>query len=227
MCKCKENHDYDRKCCESCDCEGPIGPQGPRGPEGAMGPTGSQGPRGQMGPKGDPGICTPEQCQGMGSKCESYANVFATVPQLVNAYGNADDMVLFDSQNAVSASDFDLSMMNVSGEIKFLRNAVYHMQWQLQARVSPPVPNPTPSWSFGFWVNGSLVGGSIYSGFTQAPGDDACHSTGDIIIEMKVGDTLKLRNTSVSRVSLNPNVTGSVFPITIASINIECVKPIP
>jgi hypothetical protein len=60
--------------------------------------------------------------------------------------------------------------------------------------------------------------------FTQAPGDDACHSTGDIIIEVMANDLLKLRNTSISDVNLNPNVTGSVFPITIASINIECLK---
>ncbi len=98
------------------------------------------------------------------------------------------------------------------------------MQWQLQARVAPPIPTPVPSWSFGFWINGVLVPGSIYSGFTQAPGDDACHSTGDIILEVKAGDLLKLRNTSVSAVNLNPSVTGSVFPITIASINIECLE---
>jgi len=73
----------------------------------------------------------------------------------------------------------------------------------------------------------NLVPGSIYSGFTQAAGDDACHSTGDVIIEVKAGDMIRLRNTSVSLVSLNPNVTGSVFPITIASINIECLKLIP
>ncbi len=226
MCKCKENmdHDYNRKCCESCDCEGPIGPQGPRGPEGAMGPQGSQGPRGQMGPKGDPGVCSPEQCQGAGSMCESYANVFASQPQLIDPYLGGVDYVKFDSQNAVAAADFDLSMMNNTGDIKFLRHAIYHIAWQLQARVSPPVPSPTPSWSFGFWLNGNLVPGSIYSGFTQAPGDDACHSTGDIIIEVQAGDVLKLRNTSVSRISLNPNITGSVFPITIASVNIECVK---
>jgi hypothetical protein len=134
---------------------------------------------------------------------------------------------MFDQQNSVSTGDFDLSQMNVNGDIKFLKHGIYHIQWQLQARIVPPVPSPVPSWSFGFWLNGVLVPGSIYSGFTQAPGDDACHSTGDVIIEVQAGDLLRLRNTSASPVNLNPNVTGSVFPITIASINIEGLKDLP
>lgn len=82
-------------------------------------------------------------------------------------------------------------------------------------------------WSFGFWLNGALVQGSIYSGFTQAPGDDACHSSSELIIEVQANDMLRLRNTSISLVNLNPNVTGSVFPITIASVNIQCLKLLP
>ncbi len=231
---CKDDMNWHRDYNQCC-LEGPQGPKGPQGDQGVQGvpgvqgipgQSGIQGPQGLQGPKGDPG----KDCDCSDNRdccCESYANVFATVPQLISEFGQPSDMVLFDSKNSVSAADFDLSQMNTTGEIKFLKHAIYHMQWQLQARVSPPVPQPVPSWSFGFWINGVLVPGSIYSGFTQAPGDDACHSTGDVIIEIKPGDLLKLRNTSVSRVSLNPNITGSVFPITIASINIECVKSLP
>jgi hypothetical protein len=130
---------------------------------------------------------------------------------------------LFNSQNAVSVGDFDLSLMGVDGSIKFLRAGVYSIGWLLQARITPPIPDPVPSWSFGFWNNGILIPGTVYSGFTQAPGDDACHSSSEAIVKMAVGDVLKLRNTSVSPVSLNPAITGSVFPITIASINIKQV----
>ncbi len=220
---CKEQH-YE-KCCEQGPqgvpgMQGPQGIQGVPGPQGTMGLQGMQGPQGLQGPAGKDCDCHErEDCC-----CEIYANVFATVPQIVRSYSDPQDMVLFDSMNSVSAGDFDLSQMNSLGEIKFLKHAIYHIQWQLQARIVPPVPEPVPSWSFGFWVNGILVPGSIYSGFTQAPGDDACHSTGDVIIEVKANDILKLRNTSVSNVALNPNVTGSVFPITIASVNIECMK---
>lgn len=197
--------------------QGNPGPQGPKGDVGAVGPMGPQGPKGDVGPQGPPGT----------GSVEPYANVYASIAQVVGPFGAINDMVLLDKQNAVSSGDFDLSLMGVDGSVKFLKHGIYHIQWQLQARITAPVPNPVPSWSFGFWLNGVLVPGSIYSGFTQAPGDDACHSTGDIIIEVQANDVLKLRNTSVSSVNLNPNVTGSVFPITIASVNIEGLKQLP
>lgn len=219
---CKDDMYWHKKCCEQGPqgvpgLQGAQGIQGVPGSQGIPGQTGAQGPQGTQGPAG---ICDcPE-----GSGCNSYANVFSNIAQLIKAYNVPGDTVLFNAQNSVHASDFDLSQMNVNGEIKFLKHAHYHIQWQLQARIATPVSDPVPSWSFGFWINGLLVPGSIYSGFTQAPGDDACHSTGDVIIEVKSGDLLKLRNTSISDVNLNPNVTGSVFPITIASITIECVE---
>jgi hypothetical protein len=225
---CKDDHEHMDKwhrCCE----------QGPQGVPGIQGPQGIQGLQGAQGPIGQTGLQGPQGVQGIPGKdcdcndrkeccCQRYANVYSSVAQVIGAYASATDTVLFNAQNQVSAADFDLSMMNVNGDIKFLKHGIYHLAWQLQARIVPPVPAPVPSWSFGFWVNGILVPGSIYSGFTQAPGDDACHSTGDVIIEIQANDVLRLRNTSISAVNLNPNVTGSVFPITIASINIECLK---
>lgn len=218
--------------------DGQMGPQGPMGPTGPQGPVGSDGVPGSIGPQGPQGIIGPQGPQGIqgvpGKDCDnegccfdSYANIFASIAQTIQPYNTAGDSVLFDKQNAITASDFDLSAAGTTGDIKFLKHGIYHIQWQLQARITPPVTNPVPSWSFGFWINGVLVPGSIYSGFTQAPGDDACHSTGDIIIEVKVNDVLRLRNTSISAVDLNPNITGSVFPITIASINIEGLKALP
>jgi hypothetical protein len=180
-----------------------------------------QGLQGTQGIQGEKGDC----CDQMdGCCCDAYANVYASISQIVTAYNTAGDTVLFDKQNVVSATEFDLSAMGTSGEIKFLTHGYYHVAWQLQARITSPVPFPVPSWSIGFFLNGALVNGSIYSGYTQSPNDDAAHSTGDVIIEVKAGDLLKLRNTCISNISLNPFVTGSVFPITIASINIECLK---
>jgi hypothetical protein len=210
--------------------DGPMGAVGPQGQIGQNGAQGAQGPAGAIGPVGPQGI---QGIQGVAGKdcadsgCNRYLNSYATVAQVIGAYLSGTDSVKFDAMNAMSAGDFDLTMANVTGDIKFLKHGIYHIAWQLQARITPPVPNPVPSWSFGFWLNGVLVPGSIYSGFTQAPGDDACHSTGDVIIEVKAGDMLRLRNTSISAVNLNPAVTGSVFPITIASINIECLQSLP
>lgn len=221
---CNENN--------TCCLQGPQGVPGLQGPQGVQGVPGAQGIAGQNGVQGVQGLqgTAGTDCDCTQSGNLPFANVFATLPQTIQPYNAAGlaDQVLFNSQNSVSAtSDFDLSQMNVTGDIKFLKHGIYHIQWQLQARITTPVPTPVPSWSFGFWQNGVLVPGSIYSGFTQAPGDDACHSTGDVIIEVKAGDLLRLRNTSASAVSLNPSVTGSVFPITIASINIEGLKSLP
>lgn len=220
---------YHKPCCEQGPqgvpgLQGPQGIQGVPGPQGQMGLTGMQGPQGLQGPKGDPG----KDCDCLGS-VEIHANVFAAVAQLIQPYNvpAVADAVLFSSQNAVSSPlHFDLSQMNISGEIKFLKHGIYSLAWQLQARISVLV-QPVPSWSFGFFLNNILVPGSIYSGYTSSPNDDAAHSTGDVIIEVKAGDVLKLRNTCVSAVSLNPNINGSVFPITIASVNIECLKLLP
>ena len=218
-----------------CSCPGPQGPQGIQGIQGLQGiqgsngQDGSQGPQGPVGPQGIQGL---QGTPGLNCECDNncccqrFANVYASIAQVVLAFNvpAVGDQVLFDQQNAVSVGDFNLNQTGTTGDIKFLKHGIYHITWQLQARIVPPVPDPVPSWSFGFWLNGVLVPGSIYSGYTQAPGDDACHSTGDIIIEVQAGDSLKLRNTSVSNVNLNPNITGSVFPITIASVNIECLE---
>lgn len=216
----------------ACCAQGPQGVAGLQGVQGIQGVAGKDGAQGVAGATGAQGAQGLQGVAGQDCDCNQgtgdgrYANVFSTVAQVIGAYSSATDQVNFDATNSVSAGDFDLTQMNI-GKIKFLKHGIYHMQWQLQARITTPVPVPVPSWSFGFWLNGVLVPGSIYSGFTQAPGDDACHSTGDVIIEVKAGDVLMLRNTSVSSVNLNPSVTGSVFPITIASVNIEGMKDLP
>ena len=200
--------------------QGPSGMDGANGQQGPQGPIGPLGPQGVQGLQGSPGRdCEPSQCC-----CESYANLYSSVKQVIQPYNVSGDAVLFNATNSVETLDFDLSQMSVTGDIKFLVHGVYQLQWQLQGAISPPVSVPVPSWSFGFWVNGVLVPGSIYSGYTQAPGDDACHSTGNVILEMNVGDLLRLRNTSISVVNLDPAINGSVFPITIASVSIVCVK---
>lgn len=204
--------------CNERDCMCCPGPQGIPGVQGVQGVPGQQGVQGLQGLPGKD--CEKKE----GHCCNRYASVYSSIPQTIAAYNSGVDYVLFDKTSAQSLGDFDLTQMNVDGSIKFLKHGIYHLAWQLQARTTPPVPNPVPSWSFGFWINGILVNGSIYSGFTQSPSDDACHSTGEVQFEVFAGDVLKLRNTSASIVNLNPIVTGSVFPITIASINIECLK---
>lgn len=220
---CKEDEMKWHPCCMQ-GPQGPAGLQGPQGIQGVPGAQGIQGPAGMQGPQGLQGPAGKDcDCSQTGAACLRFCNVYASEPQTIGANASPSDSVLFDKQNAVSLGDFDLANANLNGDIKFLKHGIYHITWQLQGRIATLV-QPVPSWSFGLFVNTVLVPGSIYSGFTSSPNDDAAHSTGDVIIELKPNDLLRLRNTCVNAVNLNPNIAGSVFPITIASLSIECVQ---
>ena len=223
---CKD--EYKKDCC--CSVQGPQGVpglqgeqgiQGVPGAQGAMGPQGVQGVQGLQGP---PGVCRPEDCHHEECKCcESYLNVYAVPPQFLGPFGSPTDTVTFSSANAVLAADFDTSAMGTTGAIKFLKAGIYAIRWGAEARVHPPIPIPVPSFSFGLWVNGAVVNGSVLSGYTQAPGDDTLSVNSEVILKMNVGDELKLRNAAAVAVDMDPNTVGIVFPVSVATLNINCV----
>lgn len=191
------------------------GPIGPKGDTGAQGNDGAQGPPGPQGPAGSSGP-------------EVFFNIYASTAQTVSEYLGADDVVHFDSVNALSSvSDFDLTGINTTGSVIFLKHGIYQIEWVTQARATPPIPNPVPSWSFGIWADATLLPGSVYSGYTQAPGDDPAHCTAILQHEIRAGQVMKMRNASVTSVDLNPNVGGSVFPITIATLVVTMLKALP
>lgn len=231
MCK-EEGHKKDCCCCIQGPqgvpgLQGEQGIQGVPGAQGIMGPQGVQGVQGLQGP---PGICTPEQCQGHGEECkccESYANVWAQPPQILGPNGAANDAVVFQFQNAVVAADFDLSQMSVDGSVKFLKSGAYSIAYGAEAKVSQPIPLPVPSFSFGLWKNNVLIPGSTISGYTQAPGDDTIQVNGQVIIDILANDVIKLRNASSNSVDMTPNTVGIAFPVTVATLNIHCLKSLP
>ena len=222
-----------------CGCFGPQGPQGVpglQGPQGIQGQngldgqngvTGAQGPQGIVGPQGPQGLqgIPGKDCEGHDDCCcQSYANVFASPPQLLQPFGFPGDAVLFQGQNAVSPGDFDLTMMGVDGSVTFLKTGIYYINWGAEAKVEPPIPSPTPSFSFGLWLNNVLVPGSVLSGYTQAPNDDTLHIDGEVLIPVTAGSVLKLRNASTLVVNMNPNTIGIQFPVVVASLTIHCLK---
>jgi len=142
----------------------------------------------------------------------------------LTANATANDSVLFQFQNAVSAADFDFSMMAIDGSIKFLKAGAYSIAYGAEAKVSQPIPVPVPSFSFGMWKNGVLIPGSTISGYTQAPGDDTIQVNGQVIIDVSANDVVKLRNASSNGVDMTPNTIGIDFPVTVATMNIHCVK---
>lgn len=228
------HHDWDHKRCCGCK-EGPQGVSGIQGPQGVQGVPGAQGVTGSMGPQGPQGLQGPpgKDCEPRPDEhckcCESYANVWAQPPQILAPFGNAGDTVLFQGQNAVTLADFDLTMMAVNGEVKFLKSGVYYINWGAEAKVQPPIPSPTPSFSFGLWKNADAlpIPGSVLSGYTQAPNDDTLHISGEVSISMLAGDVLRLRNASTLVVDMSPNTIGIQFQVVVASLNIHCLKMIP
>lgn len=198
---------------------GPAGPQGDPGKNGADGATGPAGPTGPIGPKGDPGVCD----------CEvSFINLYASIPQTVPPNGLPGSTVNYDKISSVHvAADYITATTPIDGKVGFVKHGLYRIDWILQGRITPPLPQPVPSWSFGLYLNGILVPGSIYSGFNSSPNDDASHSSGTVIFEIPAGAILELRNTCVSSVNLDPNVGGSVFPITIATLTATLMLPLP
>jgi len=218
---CQEREDKHR-CC----LRGPQGVPGLQGPQGVQGVPGAQGIPGQMGVQGPQGLQgEPGKCEcDEASHCEAYANIFSIQPQTINAFGQASDSVLFQSQNAVSAPDFDLSMMAVNGDIKFLKAAIYNIALAAEGKVGPPIPSPVPSFSLGMWLNNVVVPGSVVSGFTQAPDDDTLQICSEVQISVAAGDILRIRNASTANILLIPNSLGLLFPVTLASLNIHCLK---
>ena len=213
---CKEN---EKECC--CCLQGPQGIQGVQGEQGVPGQTGMQGVQGIQGPVGPAG---PSGGGGDCMCCESFLNIWAQPPQILGPFGSGNDVVLFQNMNALTALDFDLSNMGTTGEVIFLKSGVYKLVYGLEAKVSQPIPTPVPSFSFAFWLNGVIVPGSTVSGYTQAPGDDTTHIEAEVIIEITANDSLKLRNTSSNGVDMTPNTVGIIFPVTVASLNINCLK---
>ncbi len=227
---CKDDH---KKPCECCCEQGPQGVPGIQGPQGVQGIqglqgvhglTGLQGPQGLQGPKGDPGKDC--DCSKNCNCCEAYANIWTQVSQVLTPFGTPTDTVLFQFQNAVSA-DFDLSNMSVNGEVKFLKAGTYSIAYLAEGKVAQPIPVPVPSFSFAMWKNNVLVDGCTSSGFTQAPSDDTIQVQGEVIIDIAANDIIKLRNASSNSVNMSPNTVGVLFPVTVASINISCVKAAP
>lgn len=205
---------------------GQTGPQGPQGNQGLTGSTGPQGPQGNVGPQGIQGFqgIPGKDCDCSNNGCVSYANLWTQNPQILGAFGSGNDTIFFQFNNAITMADFDISTMSTNGAIKFLKSATYRISYSVEGKVSQPIPVPVPSFSFALWRNNVLIPGTTASGFTQAPSDDVIQITGEVMIDVNAGDVLKLRNASSNGVDVTPNTVGIMFPVTVATLNISCLK---
>lgn len=203
--------------------QGPVGPQGSRGERGDEGPQGEPGkngregppgPQGPQGPKGDTGPRGPMCC------CDGitiFANLFSSREQLIQSFGNPGSHVTFEHFNTASPL-VNISSVNTTGDITINQNGIYAITYSVTGRLNSFIP-PLFPWSFGLYLDGSLVPGSISAAFTPNV-DHLMSATNTVIIVILNGQVLTLRNVSTQNVDLLSNVSGGPFPNDSASINI-------
>jgi len=195
-------------------CSGAQGPQGPAGSQGPAGPQGLVGPQGPQGAQGPEGPC----CPGV----TDYINVYSNQDQTVAAYSNPGSTVLFELANQVS-SDFDISLAPTTGQITFLRKGIYELSFTVTGLLVA-FPFPTPIWSFGLFLNGTLVPGSVFASFSLAPDIILTSAASSCIIQVNAGDVLTLRNTTLGAVNLISSAFGSAVPVNSSSLNATLIQ---
>lgn len=183
--------------------KGDTGEQGPVGATGPAGPAGEKGDTGEKGEKGDPG----ENLLG-----RAHLTLYSNVDQNMDANGGAADYVKFEA-NQSNSGDFDLSMANVDGSIRFLKTGTYFLSYTVDGGLLPPFPSPVPSWALAFYKNNVLVTASGQAGFSQSPDDDAICLSVELLLDMAANDVLKLRNMTM-------------FPIFLKAVHPELVAPV-
>jgi hypothetical protein len=115
----------------------------------------------------------------------------------------------------------DISSINSSGEVVINQNGVYVITYSATGHLETFAPF-TP-WSFGLFLDGTLVSGSVACSVTTS-GDDFRTVTKTVIMTVLGGQTLTLQNVSLSNVTLLSNVSGGAFPDVSASIEIFQLK---
>ncbi|MBX9924160.1 MAG: collagen-like protein [Rhabdochlamydiaceae bacterium] len=212
-------------CCTDCICpsapQGAVGSQGPTGLQGATGVQGAAGVQGSVGPQGAIGLQGPVGPQG--PCCDrpvvarSIANVYSALDKSILPGG----VVTFEQINAIVAADYDTSLMATTGQITFLKSAIYSIAWNVEGQLTPPFPSPVPVWALSLYLDGVPVPGSCFSAFTLFPEELTKSPAGAVIIAVNAGQVLTLRSTSTLPISILASTPGSLVPDTSASIVIE------
>jgi hypothetical protein len=226
-------------CCTG--AQGPQGPAGPQGPSGtpglpgtpglagtagnpgapgAPGTSGTPGTPGAAGTQGPQGVAGPEGpcCPGV----VNYLNLYSNLDQTVAAFGSPGSSVLFELANEVTP-DFDITLAPTTGQVTFLRKGVYLMSFTVTGLLAA-FPFPTPIWSFGLFVNGTLVPGSVFSSFSLAPDIILTSAASSVVVQVNAGDVLTLQNTTVAAVNLISSAFGSAAPVNSTSLNVTLLQ---
>jgi len=193
--------------------EGPQGPHGRDGRQGPAGPQGSQGPQGIVGPKG--AACC---CEGI----TVFSNLYSMKEQLIGSAERSDSTVTFEHLNATSPL-VDISSINSTGEIIINQNGIYVINYSVVGHLETFDPSSISPWSFGLFLDGVVIPGSISPAITETEDDFRTAAKSVIIVVLK-GQILTLKNASTKNVSLLSTVSGGAVPNDSASIEIFQLK---
>ena len=206
-------------CCTECICACQPGPQGLEGDQGSIGlsgPDGQPGQPGPTGPQGAQGIRGPIGIQG---PCCSATSAYTSVYSLTNQILSPGASPSLDLVSATTAS-FDLTLAPTTGEMIALKSGVYWVSWEVDGKLTSPIPSPVPAWSFGVFVNGALEPATTSGSFSNTPNTICIHDSGVGIITLSAGDRVKLVNTSTQNFSCIAAIFGSSVPVAAARINL-------
>lgn len=217
---CKDDM-YDYKRCCGCS-QGPQGPQGIQGVPGAQGAVGAQGIQGPQGLQGPPGKdCSSSSSNPPPSPSLAYLSVYSLKNQTLQP--NSSPVL---EGISINSSDFDVSLANSTGEIKFLKHGIYLIDWNCDG-VASQFNTPMPAWSLAIFKNNALIPNSVSGSFSMNPDDICTHNSGSFIIEILANDIVKIVNTSSNPLNIVSSINGSSVPVIAASLNIIMLKSLP
>jgi len=197
--------------------QGPIGEKGDEGPQGSAGRDGKQGSPGAQGPQGNKGDIGPRGpiccCDGL----TIFTSLYSTSDQVITDLGSSGSEVTFDHFNATSPL-VDIGAVNTTGDIIINQNGVYLINYSVTGNVAQ-FNSPSTPWSFGLYLNNSIIPGSISAAINDSE-TDFRSVTNTVIIVILSGQKLALRNVSTFPVDLLSNVSGGPFNNNSADINI-------
>jgi hypothetical protein len=188
-----------------------MGAAGPQGQQGVVGPQGPQGLQGVPGKDCDNRCCD-----------AAWLSIYSLMPQIIGSASSATfENVLSDSGH------FDISLASTTGEIKCLKHGFYTINWGFDGLLGQPYPFPVPAWGLGIYVNNTLVPGTS-SGAASISIDDICtHDSGTAIMEINMGDLLKLVNLSTGTLQAVSSPFGLIGPIAATRLNLALIKSLP
>lgn len=189
--------------------QGVTGATGPTGPTGAIGVTGTigaQGIQGIQGVTGATGPTGPTGSTGAQGSINNFAHVYSVNSQSIAVNG----YVTFQASTALSGVSFTAP----SNSITITSAGYYYIQFFVQASDN----NMANGVAYGIEKNGGFMAGGIGNSITQVSSIAGVTINLGIILNLAVGDVLKIKNRAESGMVLTSYVDTLTASLTLIKI---------